>query len=302
MSKKKILVQVDPDENACVFDSVVAIDSEIDQLIVQSNIRPEQVTPIIHGAIFTRGMEDLKSTAVFFGGCNVAKTEALVQAAKESFFGPLKVSIMSDPNGCNTTAAAAVLSAGKHTQWKDVTVTVLAATGPVGSRIAKLIGGLAVDGVQVRVCSRKLERAKSLADDLSAEFNSGKCEFITCETGDDAGALASIDGANVVFAAGAAGVGLLPQSWESGLQKENRLPSILIDLNAVPPSGIPGVEPMDKSKSLFDQQTIAYGAIGVGGLKMKIHKQCIRSLFETNDRVLEVQEIYDVGATLIQTA
>ena len=38
-----------------------------------------------------------------------------------------------------------------------------------------------------------------------------------------------------------------------------------------------------------------YGAIGVGGTKMKLHKAAIRRLFEANDLVLDAEEIYELG-------
>ncbi len=38
-----------------------------------------------------------------------------------------------------------------------------------------------------------------------------------------------------------------------------------------------------------------YGAIGVGGTKMKIHKAAIRELFADHDRVLDAEEIYRLG-------
>ena len=41
-----------------------------------------------------------------------------------------------------------------------------------------------------------------------------------------------------------------------------------------------------------------YGAIGVGGLKMKIHKACIARLFERNDLVLDAESIADVASEL----
>jgi hypothetical protein len=43
---------------------------------------------------------------------------------------------------------------------------------------------------------------------------------------------------------------------------------------------------------------ICYGALGVGGLKMKIHKRCIARLFETNDAVLDAEAIYELARTL----
>ena len=53
---------------------------------------------------------------------------------------------------------------------------------------------------------------------------------------------------------------------------------VAIDLNAVPPAGIGGIQPQDKAAERDGQ--ICYGAIGVGGTKMKLHKAAIRRLFE----------------------
>ena len=38
------------------------------------------------------------------------------------------------------------------------------------------------------------------------------------------------------------------------------------------------------------------GALGVGNLKMKIHKACIARLFEVNDAVLDAEEIFELQA------
>ena len=43
---------------------------------------------------------------------------------------------------------------------------------------------------------------------------------------------------------------------------------------------------------------ICYGAIGVGGTKMKIHKAAIRRLFEARDLVLDAEEIFHIGQEL----
>ena len=85
--------------------------------------------------------------------------------------------------------------------------------------------------------------------------------------------------------------------WAEGWLAGERSPAVAVDLNAVPPAGIHGVEVMDKAERRND--TICYGAIGVGGFKMKIHRKCIQMLFESNDQVLEVEEIYTVGRQLI---
>ena len=99
------------------------------------------------------------------------------------------------------------------------------------------------------------------------------------------------EGVDVVFSAGAAGVELLPDGWQQ------HSPKVVVDVNAVPPTGINAVEVMDKGE--LRGETVCYGAIGVGGLKMKIHRKCIEALFESNDAVLEVREIYTIGKSLV---
>ena len=71
---------------------------------------------------------------------------------------------------------------------------------------------------------------------------------------------------------------------------------VAIDLGAVPPVGLEGIDPMDKANDRDGM--IVYGAIGVGGTKMKIHKAAIRQLFNANDQVLDAEEIYRIGQQL----
>lgn len=292
-TKPKVLIQLDPDAQASSFDSMVAIDSGIDHLLRYANVRDDQVESLTHGAMFTRGGDDLKHTAIFLGGSNVANTEALVDRVTNTFFGPVRVSLMSDPNGSNTTAAAAVLSAQQHTSMANKKIVILGGTGPVGQRIARLIASQtdATTETRICVCSRTLEKATLVTDTLSKNLQdrlTGSLVPTEVASLQEAAQL-SMD-ADVIFAAGAAGVTLLDQDFQS-----NRNP-ILIDLNAVPPEGILKVKVTDKGN--VRDNAICYGAIGVGGLKMKIHKQCIRSLFESNDKVLNTDEIYRVGTSL----
>ena len=65
------------------------------------------------------------------------------------------------------------------------------------------------------------------------------------------------------------------------------------DLNAVPPLGIEGVEVMDDGVDREGVKT--FGALGVGRLKMKIHKACIARLFERNDLVLDAETIAELS-------
>ena len=43
---------------------------------------------------------------------------------------------------------------------------------------------------------------------------------------------------------------------------------------------------------------ICYGAIGVGGTKMKIHRAAVEKLFTANDLVLDAEEVFAIGQEL----
>lgn len=287
-NKSKILIQVDPDPQASTFDSVVAIDSGVDHLLVHSGVTEADVEGLVHGAIFTRGVDDLKRTALFFGGSNVAASEVLLAKAKASFFGPMQVSVMADPNGANTTAAAAVLCAMKHIDFAGKEITILAGTGPVGMRIAQLIAGPATKGAvaTINVCSRKLSKAQEVCARIRKAAPGAS--LVPIETSSSNLLENSGCNAHAVFAAGAAGVELLSDGW----QKAPKL-QVAIDLNGVPPAGIAAINVRDCGEKQGD--ITCYGAVGVGGLKMKIHKQCIQMLFESSQQTLELEEIFAIG-------
>lgn len=287
MSKPKILIQLDPDKHASVFDSVVAIDSDVDQLFRHQDVEVKDVEALVHGAIFTRGPADLKNTAIFIGGTNVAAGEEILAKVKSTCFGPMRVSVMLDANGSNTTAAAAVLCAEKHLSLNGSRVAVLGGTGPVGQRIARLA---ARKGAEVAVGSRTLERAESVCQQLSARDSSWNLTPFATNSEHWA---ETISECNILFGAGAAGYELISAEQLESLKQVK----VLVDLNAVPPAGIPEVDVMAAGKET--NGAIAYGAIGVGGFKMKIHKTCLRKLFESNELVLDAEETYDIGESLL---
>jgi hypothetical protein len=286
MSKPRILVQIDPDVHASVFDAVVAIDAGVDHLLQYRQVAPEQVQGLVHGSIFTRGPQDLKSTAIFVGGTDVAAAEELLKRVLKSFFGPLRVSVMMDASGANTTAAAAVLAAGRHVPLHGATAVVLAATGPVGQRVVRL---LAREGARVRVASRNLSRAERVCDQVRERVETAVLEPVGAGPESMAGVLKD---ASLVISAGAAGVTLLPaETWQACSTLR-----VAIDLNAVPPLGISGVEATDKA--VLRGAVTCYGAIGVGGTKMKIHSTAIARLFQSNCQVFDAEEVYAIGREL----
>jgi hypothetical protein len=284
MTKPKILVQLDSDPHASVFDAVVAIDAGVDHLLQYSEVEPGEVRDLVHGAMFTRGPQDLASTAIFIGGSNVAAGENLLKLVTGCFFGPMRVSVLLDANGANTTAAAAVLAAARHIDLAGATAVVLAGTGPVGQRAARL---LVRQGANVRVASRTLDRAQHVCEAIVKRVPDAKISAVQTKLAAETSA--ALAGAQVVIAAGAAGVELLSREVRAAA---NDL-KIAIDLNAVPPVGIAGVEVLDKA--VEREGVLCYGAIGVGGAKMKVHRAAIQRLFTANNLVLDAEEVFEIA-------
>ena len=287
MSRPKILVQLDPDNHASLFDAVVAVDAGIDQLLQYDHVTIDEVRDLVHGAIFTRGPEDLNNTAIYVGGADVVAGEELLAAVLASFFGPMRVSVMLDANGANTTAVAAVLAAAAQLQLDQVTALVLAGTGPVGQRVSRL---LVQQGATVRLASRQSVRAEQAVERIVPQVPAARLSAV--ETADQEQTAAALEGVQLVIAAGAEGIQLIAAATWQGLDELQ----VAIDLNAVDPLGIEGVGVMDKAE--LRDGTSCYGAIGVGGTKMKIHKAALKQLFTSNDQVLDADRIFEIGREL----
>ena len=281
MPPPKILIQLDTDPQPSSFDSIVAADAGVDHLLRYCSITPQNMVPILHGAMFTRGGDSLKNTAIFIGGSDIAAGEKLLQVAQETFFGPVRVSVMLDSGGCNTTATAAVLAAANHTSLAGTKALVLAATGPVGARVCRLLAG---QGACVLAGSRREDRAAMVCNHITESVSDA---HVSPTQIDSLGRLQqAMEGVQVVISAGSEGIQLLPAAVREAASDLR----VVIDLNAVPPLGVEGIEVHDRAVPYGS--AVCYGAIGVGGTKMKIHKAAVRSLFERSDLCLDAEEIF----------
>lgn len=293
---KQVLIQLDCDPQPSTFDALVAVDAGADVLLRHGGVTPENVVPLVHGAMFTRGGADLTSTAIFVGGTDVAAAEAVADRVRRTFFGPVRVGVMVDPSGANTTASAAVVAAARHVPLgvgaaSACRALVLGGTGPVGQRVARLLAG---KGAFVTIASRSIERARQVLAAVAARVPGARLEAIESHGGLPSGsALATALGtADIVVAAGAAGVTLLDAAGRGAAGSAR----VIIDLNAVPPAGIEGIAATDKARA--DGAAVLYGALGVGGTKMKIHRAAIGRLFAANDAFLDAEELLVIGENL----
>jgi methylenetetrahydrofolate/methylenetetrahydromethanopterin dehydrogenase (NADP+) len=286
---RKLLLQLDSSRLPSVFDQVVAYDAGADDILSYGGVTETDVRDLIHGCIFTRGPKDLHNTAVWIGGSNMSAGEQLLAMAVDAMFDPLRVSVMLDSNGSNTTAVAAVVKIEEVVgDLRGKKVLILAGTGPVGQRAAGL---LATDGAEVTITSRKPEQGEKARQFINARFN----VQVEATTMADPSMLTNcLKGCEVLLNSGPAGVQMVPKSaWESVKSLK-----VAVDLNAVPPLGIEGVDVNDAG--VKRDGVICYGAFGVGNFKTKLHKACVARLFTRNDLVLDAEAIAEVAREMIQ--
>ena len=281
---KKILIHLESEPHASVFDQITAYDAGVDQVIAYGGVKPDEAVNLVYGAMFTRGGENLKNSAIFIGGENVPAAEKLMKKTLGAFFGDTRVSVMFDPNGSNTTAAAIVHKIAHGRDLKGKKALILAGTGPVGIREAVL---LTKEGVEVFISSRKLERAQEAAKHIMESHGVELTPLQIDGQEDIRKTLAQ--GINIVSCCGAPGVQMLDMAtWTSAPALE-----IITDANAVVPLGVEGIKVTDNGRE--HEGKFLYGPIAVGNLKMKVHRASVRALFESNNKVLDFDSIYDIA-------
>jgi len=285
---KKILIQLDTDQHPSTFDSMVAHDAGVDALLRYGSIEPDAVQGLVQSAYFTRPPGDA-NLAVWVGGSSVGAGEEVLEAVKKSFFGPFRLSVMLDSNGCNTTACTTV--ARLETEMDlDGRRAVIVGAGAVGLRAAKLLidegCDVTVSGIpKDRFEGKEYRRARGLktAEERGMQI---------AEPDDDEALRQLLDGASLVLAAGPAGIELLPEDVWRGIDSIE----VLADFNAADPLGLGGTDAQDDMKDYDGKKVL--GALAIGGPKMKVHKTCIRRLFETNEAELDVDGVYEIAKEL----
>ncbi len=288
---KRILLQLDTEEHPSPFDAIVAHDADVDVLLSHGKVKPQDARALAQDAFFTRGPDDLKNTAIWVGGKHVAAGEEIFAEVQKAFFGPFKVSVMLDSNGCNTTAATTIARIAKSYDLKGKRAAVLG-LGSVGLRSAIL---LQKEGCEVVVAplppdlfddDRPYRRPRGLdaAEELGLDPREPK---------DRSELEATLEDAQVVLSAGPAGVEVLREDFWS----QHPSLELLADYNAADPLGLEGTKATD---DLVDYDgKLVLGALAIGGPKMKVHKTCIRRMFESNDKVFDTDTVYEVAKELV---
>ena len=287
---KKVLLQLDTEEHPSPFDAIVAHDAGVDVLLSHSGVKAESVRALAQDAFFTRGVDDLNTMAVWVGGKDVAAGEEVFAQVQKAFFGPFRVSVMLDSNGCNTTAATTIARIAKARSLAGSRAVVIG-LGAVGLRSAVLLHN---EGCEVTLAAvppdlfgddrpyhrpRGLAVAQRLDLDVREPADRGELETL-------------LDGAQVVLSAGPAGVPVLRRDFWA----QHPTIELLADYNAAEPLGIEDTKATDDMAE-YDGKLVL-GALAIGGPKMKVHKTCVRRLFESNDQVLDTDAVYAIAREL----
>ena len=283
MSKPFILHMLTTAKNISPFDVNMAIDAGWVAAVPYINVEPGEVCGLVQDAIFSRSPKGLKNTGIFIGGRDTKQAMEMLKSAKDSMFAPFQVSIFADPSGAFTTAAAMVavveneLATKFSTTLQDKTILVLGGTGPVG-QVAAVLAAQA--GANVRIIGRQLEKAQRIADMCSHEFGEGK---ITIMAGTDTDKENYIQSTDVVLATGAAGIELLSAELVAAAPQLK----VAADVNAVPPSGVAGLDAFDNGKVIAGSTSgaVGVGALAVGNVKYQVQSQLLKKMIEVENPI-----------------
>jgi methylene-tetrahydromethanopterin dehydrogenase len=298
-SKKTVIVFLDTDKHASPFDILTAVDLFPEaQILVYSGVEPADSKRIVQDAMFPRGPDGAKQTKLFIGGYDVEKAMEILEIAKKTMFPPFELAVIVDPRGAYTTASAAVakclstLMEKGLGDFKGKNVTVLAGTGPVGQIASRLY---AMEGANVAVTSRDLTRSTAIANKINKEIGSERACGLQAATPSEVGN--AIKSSQIVLAAGAAGVALLPLSVLKENGKECR---VVADINAVPPLGVEGLKPTDETVEMMPR-VWGIGALSIGTFKNKVEAQVFKRATESPKGIFDYKIAYEIAKSIVLT-
>jgi methylene-tetrahydromethanopterin dehydrogenase len=295
-----LLFYLDTDVKASPFDICMAYDVGYNAVIPYENVSPEDAKTIVLDALLSRGPKAVKNTAFLIGGKNAEKAEEVYTAVKDSMFPPFKASIIVDPAGAYTTAAAMVaktenaLLASKLGELKDKTCAILG-TGAVGQIAAVLLAKMGCDVIIASLNPKRAdgkEHAEGIAK-LLAKDHGVQVQGIFAPTASDK--MEILNKADVIMCAGIRGVRII----EKEMLNEARTIKVLVDTNAVPPFGVEGIELKDDMREMMPG-IFVIGALTVGDLKHKLEKDILREARSSGKEVYNYNVALPLARKLLQ--
>jgi methylene-tetrahydromethanopterin dehydrogenase len=244
----------------------MALDAGYDAVLTYDNVTLDEVTSLVQDAIFSRPPKVGARTGMFFGGKNASLALDMLAKARKALVPPFGISFFADPAGSFTTAAAMLacveklLKDKKQCKLQARRVAVFGATGVVGYAAAVIA---ALEGADVTLVGYDgLRRVSSSAAEIKTRFN---VDVRSADGSDDGKKSSILAGAEVALCAGRAGVQIL----SSAQLKAAKGLLIVADVNAVPPSGIEGLDMQANGNEITPHRTLGLGPLTIGNIKYK---------------------------------
>lgn len=283
--RQHILYFLDTDSHASPFDMNMAYDAGFDVVVPLGGVKAEDAQKLVQDIIFSRGPKGAKFTSIFVGGSNVNAAREIFDTAVKSLVPPFEVSIVFDPRGACTTASALVAKAEEAVvtlnlgDVEKMKVAVLGGTGPVGRCACVLAAKLGCKVYMVETWSgASKDFVEEVAADLNQQFDVG-IEGVFAPEKEQM--MRVVQDSDMVFSVAKAGVQLLSKE-----DVENLKPGkVLLDVNAVPPLGIEGLERNDDKKEL-KPGVYGTGSLAIGAIKRQVEADLLKKAKESKGKAV----------------
>jgi methylene-tetrahydromethanopterin dehydrogenase len=283
MERPYILHMFTPGKQMSPFDINMAADAGYQIIVPYADAGLDAIAGLTQDTIFSRGPKGVARTGIFIGGRDALLAADMLERAQGAMVKPFVVSLMADPSGAYTTAAAmvacveAALQRAHGSGLADRRVVVFGGTGPVG-RIAAVLAASA--GARVQISSRSGgDAAEAAARETGKRFGA-TLHGVSGRAGD--ALRASLATAEVALGCAAAGVQVLSAD---DLAAAPRL-LVAADVNAVPPAGIAGVGVMDNAKPIAGHAALGIGALAIGNVKYQTQQRLLVQMRESEKAVV----------------
>jgi methylene-tetrahydromethanopterin dehydrogenase len=298
MQKVSILHLLTAAKNASPFDVNMAYDAGFDKIMPYTNVALDEVAGLTQDVIFSRSSSGLKREAIFIGGRDIDLAMDMLQASQKATFAALQVSILADPSGAFTTAAAMLAKVDFHlnrrfkTSLEGNKIAVFGATGPVGGCVAVIA---AKQGAQVQLIAHSsIENAREKAQNYNARYS---VNISVVDGTTEAAKQAILDGADIALCCATAGVRVISAQQ---IAHSKRL-KIIADVNAVPPSGAEDVNVTMDGIEIAGTHVLGIGALAIGNLKYATQHQLLKQMLSADKPCyLEFMAAFETAQKLVR--
>lgn len=296
MKKVSILHLFTAAKNASPFDVNMAYDAGFDKIMPYTNVLPNEVVPLTQDAMFSRSPSGVKLESVFVGGRDIDIAMDMLKAAKGCMFPPFQMSVMADPSGAFTTAAAMVAKVNAALEklgsdLRGTSVVIIGASGPVGSCAAVIA---AEEGANVTLAAHhSLDDMVQHAEKLFKRYG---VMLGVMDASNETAKSALLSSTQVALCCGPAGVRVVSKAQ----MKANPSLQVVADVNAVEPLGAEGVDVRDDGVLVDGTNIVGVGALAIGNVKYATQHELLKSMLVAEQPVyLDFLSAYAKAKTLV---